>query len=86
MNRYSPVYGITDDLAVKYAVEPADITYILLSTYILTVSYMYLYRRWKRRAYKATIDRLQEAQTLAKYGNDSESLNVQDGGISSARL
>ena len=84
MNNYSPVHAITDDLAVKYAVEPADNTYILLSTYILTISY--LYRRWKRRAYKATIDRLQELQPLPKYGNDSESLNVQDGVISSARL
>ena len=84
MNYYSPVHGITDALAVKYAVEPAAITSILLSTYILTVSY--LYRRWKRRAYKATIDRLQELQPLAKYGNDSEGLNVQDSVISSARL
>ena len=61
MNNYSPVHAITDDLAVKYAVEPADITYILLSTYILTISY--IYRRWKRRAYKATIDRLQRTST-----------------------
>ena len=63
MTNYSPVYAITDDLAVKY-----------------------LYRRWKRRAYKATIDRLQDLQPLAKYGNDRGSLNVQDDGISSARL
>ena len=84
MDNYSPVQGITDALAVKYAVEPAAITSILLSTYILTVSS--LYRRWKRRAYKATIDRLQELQPLAKYGNDSEGLNVQDSVISSARL
>ena len=84
MTNYSPVYAITDDLAVKYAVEPADIAFILLIAYILTISY--LYRRWKRRDYKATIDRLQEFQPLAKYGNDSESLNVQDGGITSASL
>ena len=54
--------AITDALAVKYAVEPADIAFILLSTYINriydTVSYLYI--RGERRSYEATIYRLQE--------------------------
>ena len=45
------MWPITDDQAVKYAVEPADIAFIFLNAYILTISY--LYRRWKRRDYKA---------------------------------
>ena len=37
-----------------------------------------------RRAYKAAIDRLQELQPQLKYGNDNESLNVQEDVMSSA--
>ena len=36
MNNYLPVHSITDALAVKYAVKPADIAFILISTYIIT--------------------------------------------------
>ena len=36
MNNYLPVHAITDALAVKYAVKPADIAFILISTYIIT--------------------------------------------------
>ena len=88
MGNYLPVHAITDALAVKYAVEPAYIASILLSTYILTGcdTVSYFYRRGKRRAYKATIARLQGLEPLAKYGNDNESLTVQDDVISSARL
>ena len=39
-----------------------------------------------RRAYKAGIDRLQELQPQLKYGNDNESLNVQEDVMSSARF
>ena len=40
----------------------------------------------ERRAYKTAIDRLQELPPESKYGNDDESLNVQEDVMSSARL
>ena len=46
----------------------------------------FLYRRGKGRAYKATIDRLQDFQPFAKYGNVKESLNVEEDVIAAARL
>ena len=58
----SSITSITDALAVKCAVEPADIASILLSTYINRIydTVSYLYRREERRKYEATIYRLQE--------------------------
>ena len=44
MNNYLPVHAITDALAVKYAVKPAVIAFILLGAHIIagcdTVSYL----------------------------------------------
>ena len=51
---YLPAHAITEALAVKYDVEAAVLTSILLSTYILTGcdTVSYLYRRGKRCTYK----------------------------------
>ena len=47
MDIYLPAHAIAEALAVKYAVEAANLTSMLLSTYILTgcdtVSYPYTY-------------------------------------------
>ena len=65
MNNYLPVHANT---AVKYAVEPVYIAPIPLSTCILTGcdTVSYLYRRGKRLAYKATIDRVQGTSEIWK--------------------
>ena len=62
MDIYLPAHAIAEALAVKHAVEAADLTSILLSTYILTGcdTVSYPYRRGKRRAYKATVDHLKD--------------------------
>ena len=36
MNNYLPVHAITDSLAVKYDIKPADIAFILIRTYLIT--------------------------------------------------
>ncbi|KAJ8397984.1 hypothetical protein AAFF_G00433310 [Aldrovandia affinis] len=50
MDIYLPAHAIVDALAVKYDVEAADLSFMLLSTYILTGcdTVSYLYRRGKK--------------------------------------
>ena len=84
---YLPAHAIAEALARKYDVEAADLTSMLLSTYILsgcdTVSY--LYRRGKRRAYKTAVDHLADLLPLCRYGDPEKSLDIQEDVVTAAR-
>ena len=87
MNISLPAHAIAEALARKYDVEAADLTSMLLSTYILsgcdTVSY--LYRRGKRRAYKTAVDHLADLLPLCRYGDPEKSLDIQEDVVTAAR-
>jgi hypothetical protein len=87
MDIYLPAHAIAEALAVKYAVEAANLTSMLLSTYILTGcdTVSYPYRRGKRRAYKAAVNHLTDLLPLGRYGDPDESLDVQEDVVTAAR-
>ncbi|KAJ8399123.1 hypothetical protein AAFF_G00415020 [Aldrovandia affinis] len=71
MDIYLPAHAIADALAVKHDVEAADLSSMLLSTYILTGcdTVSYLYRRGKKRAYKTAVDHLEDLLPQCRYGD-----------------
>ncbi|KAJ8412532.1 hypothetical protein AAFF_G00128680 [Aldrovandia affinis] len=79
MDIYLSAHAIADTLAVKYDVEAADLSSILLSTYILTgcdtVSYLY----------KTAVDHLEDLLPLCRYGDPGESLDVKEDVVTAAR-
>ena len=87
MDIYPPAHVITEALTVKYDGEAADLTSMLLCTYILTgcdtVSYMY--RREKRCTYKTATAHLADLVPLCRYGDLEESLEVQEDSVTAAR-
>ena len=87
MDIYLPAHAIAQALAVNYCVDAANLTAMLLSTYILTGcdTVSYPYRRGKRRAYKATVDHLAGLLPLGRYGDPDKSLYVQEDVVASAR-
>lgn len=84
---YLPAHEIAEALIVKYDVEAADISSMLLSTYVLTGcdTVSYLYRRRKKHAYKTSIDHLEDPLPLCRYGDSGESLDVQEDDVTVAR-
>ncbi|KAJ8385348.1 hypothetical protein AAFF_G00189690 [Aldrovandia affinis] len=84
---YLPAHAITDALAVKYDVESADLSSMLLSTYILTGcdTVSCLYRRGKKRTYKTAVDHLEDLLPLCRYGDPGESLDVKEDVVTAAR-
>lgn len=66
MDIYLPVHAVTEALAVKYDVEAADLTSMLLSTYILTAcdTVSYPYRRGN-----SAVDHLADLLPLCRYGD-----------------
>ncbi|KAJ8403227.1 hypothetical protein AAFF_G00354440 [Aldrovandia affinis] len=87
MDIYLPAHAIADALAVKYDVEAADLSSMLLSTYILTGcdTVSYLYRRGKKCAYKTAVDHLEDLLPLCRYGDPGESLDVKEDVVTAAR-
>ncbi|KAJ8377976.1 hypothetical protein AAFF_G00249660 [Aldrovandia affinis] len=88
MDIYLPhAHVIADALAVKYDVEAADLSSMLLSTYILTGcdTVSYLYRRGKKLAYKTAVDHLEDLLPLCRYGDPGESLDVKEDVVTAAR-
>jgi len=87
MDIYLPAHAIAEALAVKYDTEAANLTSMLLSTYILTGcdTVSYPYRRGKRRAFKVTVDHLADLLPLARYGDPEESLDVHEDVVTAAR-
>lgn len=87
MDIYLPVHAVAEVLAVNYDVEAADLTSMLLGTYILsgcdTVSCPY--RKGNRRACKAAVDHLADLLPLCRYGDPEESLDVQEDVVTAAR-
>ncbi|KAJ8378401.1 hypothetical protein AAFF_G00242890 [Aldrovandia affinis] len=87
MDIYLPAHEIADALAVKYDVEAADLSSMLLSTYMLTGcdTVSYLYRRGKKHAYKTAVDHLEDLLPLCRYGDPGESLDVKEDVVTAAR-
>ena len=87
MDIYLPIHAIAGALAKKYAVEAADLTSTLLSTYILTGcdTVSYPYRRGKKRAYKTAVDHLADLLPLCRYGDPDKNLDIQENVLTAAR-
>ncbi|KAJ8367324.1 hypothetical protein AAFF_G00320880 [Aldrovandia affinis] len=87
MDIYLPAHAIVDSLAVKYDVEAADLSSMLLSTYILTGcdTVSYLYRRGKKCTYKTAVDHLEDLLPLCRCGDPGESLDVKEDVVTAAR-
>jgi hypothetical protein len=87
MDIYLPAHAIATSLAMQSDVNAAQLTSVLLTIYILTGcdTVSYLYRRGKKRAYKAAIDNIGHLLPLARYGDPDESLEVTEEVVTAAR-
>jgi len=87
MDIFLPAHAIMEALARKYDIAAADLTSLLLSTYILTGcdTVSFLYKRGKRQAYTTAIEHLTDLLLQCRYGGPEESLDVQEQVIIATR-